>query len=146
MKKKILLVAGSLLAISNMIYAQDLSNDELISLFRSNDYSKDDLTVNLREKKISKEIPTKEQPQSSPPKRVEKVKELSTDQYIYQYRDSNGVTVISNKIKDSSFKLISVTRTSNRNNSKRDIVNPVLPKNTKYSTFEPSATRITFSE
>ena len=142
MKKKILLVAGSLLAISNMIYAQDLSNDEVISLFRSNDYSKDDLTVNLREKKVSKEIPTKEQPQSSPPKRVEKVKELSTDQYIYQYRDSNGVTVISNKIKDSSFKLISVTRY----NSKRDTVNPVLPKNTKYSTFEPSATRITFSE
>lgn len=146
MKKKILLVAGSLLATSNMIYAQDLSDDEVISLFRSNDYSKDDLTVNLREKKISKEIPTKEQPQSSPPKRVEKVKELSTDQYIYQYRDSNGVTVISNKIKDSSFKLISVTRTSNRYNSKRDIVNPVLPKNTKYSTFEPSATRIAFSE
>ncbi len=48
MKKKILLVAGSLLAISNMIYAQDLSDDEVISLFRSNDYSKDDLTVNLR--------------------------------------------------------------------------------------------------
>ena len=142
MKKKILLVAGSLLAISNMIYAQDLSDDEVISLFRSNDYSKDDLTVNLREKKISKEISTKEQPQSPPSKRVEKVKELSTDQYIYQYRDSNGVTVISNKIKDSSFKLISVTRY----NSKRDIVNPVLPKNTKYSTFEPSATRITFSE
>ncbi|WP_213073260.1 hypothetical protein, partial [Acinetobacter wuhouensis] len=66
MKKKILLVAGSLLAISNMIYAQDLSDDEVISLFRSNDYSKDDLTVNLREKKISKEISTKEQPQSPP--------------------------------------------------------------------------------
>ena len=142
MKKKILLVAGSLLAISNMIYAQDLSNDEVISLFRSNDYSKDDLTVNLREKKISKEIPTKEQPQSSPPKRVEKVKELSTDQYIYQYEDPKGTIIISNKPKDSSFKLISVTRY----NSKRDIVNPVLPKNTKYSTFEPSATRITFSE
>lgn len=52
MKKKILLVAGSLLAISNIIYAQDLSDDEVISLFRSNDYSKDDLTVNLREKNI----------------------------------------------------------------------------------------------
>lgn len=142
MKKKILLVAGSLLAISNMIYAQDLSDDEVISLFRSNDYSKDDLTVNLREKKISKEIPTKEQPQSSPPKRVEKVKKLSTDQYIYQYEDPKGTIIISNKPKDSSFKLISVTRY----NSKRDIVNPVLPKNTKYSTFEPSATRITFSE
>lgn len=142
MKKKILLVAGSLLAISNMIYAQDLSDDEVISLFRSNDYSKDDLTVNLREKKISKEIPTKEQPQSPPSKRVEKVKKLSTYQYIYQYRDSNGVTVISNKPKDSSFKLISVTRY----NLKRDIVNPVLPKNTKYSTFEPSATRIRLSE
>lgn len=146
MKKKILLVAGSLLAISNMIYAQDLSNDEVISLFRSNDYSKDDLTVNLREKKVSKEIPTKEQPQSPPSKRVEKVKKVSTDQYIYQYEDPKGTIIISNKPKDSSFKLISVTRTSNRNNSKRDIVNPVLPKNTKYSTFEPSATRITFSE
>ena len=146
MKKKILLVAGSLLAISNMIYAQDLSDDEVISLFRSNDYSKGDLTVNLREKKISKEISTKEQPQSPPSKRVEKVKELSTDQYIYQYRDSNGVTVISNKIKDSSFKLISVTRTSNRYNSKRDIVNPVLPKNTKYSTFEPGAARFIISD
>ena len=146
MKKKILLVAGSLLAISNMIYAQDLSNDEVISLFRSNAYSKDDLTVNLREKKVSKEIPTKEQPQSPPSKRVEKVKKVSTDQYIYQYEDPKGTIIISNKPKDSSFKLISVTRTSNRNNSKRDIVNPVLPKNTKYSTFEPSATRITFSE
>lgn len=142
MKKKILLVAGSLLAISNMIYAQDLSNDEVISLFRSNDYSKDDLTVNLREKKVSKEIPTKEQPQSPPSKRVEKVKKVSTDQYTYQYRDSNGVTVISNKPKDSSFKLIKVTRTSNRYNSKRDIVNPVLPKNTKYLTFEQGEVRI----
>lgn len=120
MKKKILLVAGSLLAISNISFASPLDDFLMPPPGASTTEGEPKefvITVNLGHRPEKQPLPTVNK------KADEQENSLNINHYTYMYQLQNGSTLLTNRpFNDANLKLIKVTkRTKTNEQEKREV-------------------------
>ena len=117
MKKKILLVAGSLLATSNISFASPLDDFLMPPPGASTTEGEPKefvITVNLGHRPEKQQLPIVNK------KADEQENDLNVNHYTYMYQEQNGATLISNKpFNDANLKLIKVTKSTKTNEQEK---------------------------
>ncbi|RZG66418.1 hypothetical protein EXU29_18490 [Acinetobacter wuhouensis] len=116
MKKKILLISCSLLAISNISFASPLDDFLMPPPGASNIEEPKEfvITVNLGHRPEKQPLPTVNK------KADEQENSLNINHYTYMYQEQNGATLISNKpFNDANLKLIKVTKSTKTNEQEK---------------------------